>query len=365
MANSNASRQFLQAVYNKKRIVRLENCTVGSFDRIFSDAVQQDPRIVAYIDLDKLSYSYSKNSIISLSEDYEINIEYQSQFSSIDEIIRITSNQDIRTLIESRKTDDIWIIGEHIDDFDKSLDSLYVKYLDTLEGFDNIYWTSMTYEKYTILNVQVKFLVEKNVFAGYQKKVDFETKQIIASMKNLSRVPVFLKVFLAFSYVSQSIRLNRQAQEERIRDNSPTSFPLAHIAYGALTEKKASSRGISWTLKHILDSMGVENIIVTGNIHDSYLNSENYYWNLVKVDGVYYHVDATWNIDLDGIFVGGFMKDDCFMSETHQWYQRFPSAKGTRFDYDYVEDYLVENGEELLDCGIPEHILFPEPVNDF
>lgn len=365
MANEGASKKMLDAIYNRQRTVKLEHCAVGSFQKIFEETIRIDPRIIVYIDLEKLEYTYSKNSIISFSEDYDVKIEYTKKFMDISEIIYISKGQNAQQMIDYRRTNDLCFVGEDIDSFVNEFDKIYTNYSDTIEEFDQIYWETMTYEQYTILNVHVQFLVDKNEFLGYQRKVDFAVKQVIASIKNISRIPIFLKAFLAFSYVSQNCIIDRYAQEEKLLDSGRTSYPHANLAYGAFYEKKATSKGISWMLKHILDEMEIENIVISGRIQDQFLNSDNYCWNLAKIDGVYYHIDATWNIDMDGIFVGGFMKDDNFMFNTHQWYDRYPSAKGTRFDYDYVEDYLIENGEDLLGYGIPEELLFPEPVNDF
>lgn len=365
MANDAAVSKLRNAIYSRQRTVLLERCSVGSFQNIFDSVVNADPRVVIYIELEKLQYTYNKKSVISLSEDYSVSIEYNPKFTSINEIILYNGSQKATDIVVNRKRDEICVVGSRVDDFISELDNIYSKYVETVEGFQQLYWETMTYNQYTIVNLYVKFSMEQMQLQSVQKKTAYEIKRIVSNMKNSPRIPIFLKVFLAFSYVTQNTSLNRAAESEKLQIGQKTAYPNAKLAYGVLNDHSASSLGISWMMKYLLDEMGIENLIVAGRINDSFLNSDNYFWNMVNIDGMYYHIDATWNIDMNGIFVGGFMKDDNFMLGSHMWYDYFPNAKGTRFDYDYVEDYLIENGEDLLDMGIPEELLFPEPVNDF
>lgn len=365
MVNEVAVRKLKEAIYSRQRAVSLEHCAVGSFNNIFDAVVDEDPRIIMFIELEKLQYNYSKKSILSINEDYVVSIEYNPNFAKINEVVLYDGTKTALQILNSRGKNDVVVVGKNIDNFLKEMDSVYSTYIDTLEGFNQLYWETMTYRDYTIANIHVQFSLDYMQLHGIKKRVEFEIKRIVAEMRNVSKIPVFLKVFLAFSYVSQNCSFNKNAQQEKLHHGEISKFPNAAIAYGVINDKSAASLGIAWMLKHLLDEMGIENILISGKIEDSFLHSDNYFWNMVKIDGMYYHIDASWNIDMAGIFVGGFMKDDAFMSYTHLWYEHYPNAKGTRFDYDYVEDYLLENGEELLDMGLPDYLLFPEPVNDF
>lgn len=365
MANETAVRKLLNAIQSRQRSVSLEHCTVGSFNSIFDAVVDADPRVIVYIELEKLQYNYSKKSMLSINEDYGVTIEYSSKFSRIEEIVVYDSKKNAESIIDNRIKDEICVVGKDMDSFLGSLNSVYSKYTDTLEGFQQLYWETMSYRDYGIVNLHVQFSAEIMQRQGMLKKTDFEVNRIISEMRNVNRIPIFLKIFLAFSYVQQNCSFNRTAQLEKLEAGQKTKYTNASMAYGVINDHSASSKGIAWMLKHLLDAMNIENIIVRGKIEDTFIKSEDYYWNMVIVDGQFYHIDASWNIDMDGIFVGGFMKDDAFMAYTHMWYDYYPNAKGTRFDYDYVEEYLIDNGEDLLDMGILDYLLFPEPVNDF
>lgn len=59
--------------------------------------------------------------------------------------------------------------------------------------------------------------------------------------------------------------------------------------YGALVDGKAICEGYAKAFAMLCDRVGIENMIVTGN------NDQNHMWNMVKIDGDWYHVDVTFD----------------------------------------------------------------------
>lgn len=68
-------------------------------------------------------------------------------------------------------------------------------------------------------------------------------------------------------------------------DNEPE---LSHSAYGALVEKTAVCDGYAKAYASILERLGISSRIVASD-------SMNHAWNLVFIDGAWYHVDVTWD----------------------------------------------------------------------
>lgn len=64
-------------------------------------------------------------------------------------------------------------------------------------------------------------------------------------------------------------------------------------AYGALCGGKADCVGYTLALKTLLDESGIESFAVTGTTDGA--DFENHIWNVVKIDGAFYHVDVTWD----------------------------------------------------------------------
>lgn len=61
-------------------------------------------------------------------------------------------------------------------------------------------------------------------------------------------------------------------------------------AYGALVEKEADCGAYAKAIKLLLDRNGIESIVVGGKA-----GGERHLWNIVKIDGAYCHLDASWN----------------------------------------------------------------------
>ena len=49
------------------------------------------------------------------------------------------------------------------------------------------------------------------------------------------------------------------------------------------------------------------------------------------------------------------MQSDSMMKSTHIWKTiQYPQARGVRFDYDFIEDFLAEKGNDFLVDGAEE-----------
>ena len=59
-------------------------------------------------------------------------------------------------------------------------------------------------------------------------------------------------------------------------------------AYGALVEGSAEGEGFAMAYKAVCDLLGLECMVVSGR-----LDKETHAWNIVCLDGIYHHVDAS------------------------------------------------------------------------
>ncbi len=69
--------------------------------------------------------------------------------------------------------------------------------------------------------------------------------------------------------------------------NSDTEDIYANTVYGALVKGKALCEGYSKAFSYLCNRAGIENMIVTGNTGVAHM------WNMVNVDGNWYHIDVT------------------------------------------------------------------------
>lgn len=88
---------------------------------------------------------------------------------------------------------------------------------------------------------------------------------------------------------------------------------VSNNAYTALTTGKTTCQGYAMTTYKMLKLAGLENRIITGT-----LNGVAHGWNLVKVDGQWYHLDITNNDSTNSSKY--FLKsDDVLRKEGFQW----------------------------------------------
>ena len=122
---------------------------------------------------------------------------------------------------------------------------------------------------------------------------------------------------LAPAYLSEQEKTERIYRYilERSSYDYTESVP-AHSAYSALISANAVCQGFSLLFSRLCSAAGVENRILTGGSH---------MWNLVRVNGLYYNCDVTWEItkgsgtsyllksDLD--FAGDHTRDERYLRE--------------------------------------------------
>jgi len=109
---------------------------------------------------------------------------------------------------------------------------------------------------------------------------------------------------------------------ERLADVTPaekewtglvgTEKTTEDTAYGALIRGTATSEGFAMAMKLLCDRLGIECITVLGRREGADCG-----WNLVNVDGEWYHLDA-FRCALEGLN-GHFLRNDAAMSDDYLW----------------------------------------------
>lgn len=100
------------------------------------------------------------------------------------------------------------------------------------------------------------------------------------------------------------------------------------LPYGALVTGLASCEGYSKAAKLLLDSVGIKNYLLSGKVRKTEENaSEDHMWNIVFIDSVPYHMDATWDDPINAESNGTadhtfFNLSDSDISATHYAYSK-------------------------------------------
>lgn len=116
-------------------------------------------------------------------------------------------------------------------------------------------------------------------------------------------------------------------------------------AYGALVEEKAVCEGYSRAFKYLCDMANIPCELVIGETDIDHM------WNLVQVDGDWYHIDVTWDDpkNKDGDYISytyfNLTDEEIFRDHTILDTAKFPEANSTRMNY-YTYNGLVGSSTE-------------------
>ena len=95
------------------------------------------------------------------------------------------------------------------------------------------------------------------------------------------------KICTVYDYVCTNIKY------DNVHKGNPYHY-LRSTSYAGIIWKSATCQGYCVTLYRMLKEMGIDCRIVTGTVEQNG-RSELHAWNIVRLDGAYYAVDATWD----------------------------------------------------------------------
>ncbi|MCR5225743.1 MAG: hypothetical protein K6E27_00825 [Eubacterium sp.] len=188
------------------------------------------------------------------------------------------------------------------------------------------------------------------------------------------------------------------AAHDYIVNNCEYSFSDAndmteYYAYGALVNGKAVCSGYSRATALLLNLCDIDVKLISGDANnDNAADSTNpdgtgsteaiiapdgsvvegHMWNQVKIDGIWYNLDTTWDdpygTDVQELRHTYFNVDDTILKKNHEWdskdaekcsstFQNYYEKNGIYFksndDYlNYVKDYLAAGNRDELECAV-------------
>ena len=165
---------------------------------------------------------------------------------------------------------------------------------------------------------KVKYLTNRTQEAALQKKVD----QILKTIIKPSMKTDFEKVKSINDYIVSNTTYGTKTKA------SP------HSAYALLMEGQAVCQGYALIAYKMLEQAGFDVKYVVGNVNGNVAHA----WNLVKVDGKWYHLDTTWNDPLPNRFGASsydyFLVTDAQLKKDHEWIASdYPAATSTKYSY--------------------------------
>ncbi len=123
----------------------------------------------------------------------------------------------------------------------------------------------------------------------------------------------------------------------------------AHSITGFIFDGQGICEAYANTFYVMCKMAGLDVSIITGNI-----NSVSHMWNLIKLDGEYYHVDVTNDDPTPDVpnreRYTYFNLSDDLISQTHSWERsEFPACTSDKYNYYTLNNYIIHSEEELED----------------
>lgn len=130
-----------------------------------------------------------------------------------------------------------------------------------------------------------------------------------------------------------------------------------HSAYAVIQENKGVCQGYALLALKMLQALGVETQYVVGEVYTG-----GHAWNLLKVDGEWYHLDTTWNDPTPDrkniVRYEYFLVNDDKLKLDHTWIQSdYPEAKSSKFEFMAQIDHAYEQDGVIYYSNVDDNNL--------
>ncbi len=173
------------------------------------------------------------------------------------------------------------------------------------------------------------------------------------------------KVLAIHDYIIKNARYD---MENLKRGTLP---PESSSPYGVLVKGVGICEGYAKAMKLIMDRLEIPCLYVTG-----YADGEGHAWNMVAIEGRYYHIDLTWN---DPVMPNGsdVLRHDYFnvtdgeMGVSHTWDRdAYPACASVTHNYYYQRGLVATSYDEFYELlrlamhNKAKHLTFRVPNYD-
>lgn len=184
-----------------------------------------------------------------------------------------------------------------------------------------------------ITTMKLQYNFPKDEIEEMKKEIDTEADKILSKVNREMSDYEIVKLF--HDSVITSCKYSGDAQ-------NPNNI------YGCLVDKEALCQAYSQTFTYLCHRAGINALVVLG------VANEPHMWNLVEMDGDYYHIDLTWDDpdrdrNPDSVRYDYFGLTDERIRELRQvddYDYEVPAAKGTKYHYYYFNDLVAADIDE-------------------
>lgn len=180
-------------------------------------------------------------------------------------------------------------------------DEMWIEIYHVLNNHPELYYATATSSYYnSVTNMAVGYVF---TYMGTKDSLETQKSRFNAEVdKALAYVNDTMSDYEKALAVHDYIILNCEYDNEE--NGEGTENAVSHTAYGAMVDKLAVCDGYAKAFQYIMYSkLNIPCIVVTSS-------SMGHAWNLIQIDGKWYHTDLTWD---DPVY-------DCIGRVTHQYF---------------------------------------------
>ena len=167
--------------------------------------------------------------------------------------------------------------------------------------------------KYTLTLNVTYFKGAKNLYPMINKWVKENISANMTEEEKVRSIHDYIVLKTAYNYGDSNYKVN----------GYPVNSPI-----GLLNQGAGICQGYALLFYTMAKKAGLNVLYVSADVHNS---NEGHAWNMVSVDGKFYHIDVTWDDPIPNregrVLYDYYLKGDEFMSKTHKWDKsKFPKA---------------------------------------
>lgn len=141
----------------------------------------------------------------------------------------------------------------------------------------------------TILKIDFKYSESTEELKRKEKLVNEKVQEIVKNTIT-SDMGEYEKEKALYSYLINNCEYDFDTYNSGVWDKN-------NDEYSALINKLSMCQGYAQAMNRLLKAVNIESKIISGNVIDDGIadDKSGHAWNIVKVNGKYYHIDATWD----------------------------------------------------------------------
>lgn len=221
---------------------------------------------------------------VAYSVEIPANVTTNEQFNAIieDEFYADWENFQggaIYNAIQYDHTELFWVQGVRY--------QLYVEYADYSNGVVTIYLVA-------------ELLVDASDLYTSDATLVFAAKSMNNTVDSILAATPTTSEYSAVKYFNDWLKQNNTYNHPHLENRN---YPLAHSCISAFLSNNVEAvgpvcQGYAYALKYLCDKMGIDSVIVTGDLYQAYAEPGPHAWNAIELDGNWYAVDVTSNDSL-------------------------------------------------------------------